>query len=88
MSNADTIASVLIDYLQSSQGMARSMNAETDLVESGMLDSMLVMDLICFLEARFQVSMEPADINPQNLRSVTCLAHYLQARLSCDADAA
>ncbi len=83
-----TIAAVLIDYLKSAPGTLGAIDEETDLLNSGSLDSLLVMDLVCFLEARFQVRMQPADINPANLRSVRRLAHYVSARLSRNADAA
>ena len=88
MTNADPIITVLIDYLQSAPGTQDPIRVETDLLESGRLDSLLVMDLVCFLEARFQIRMQPADINPDNLRTVRCLAHYVRTRFSPAADAA
>jgi acyl carrier protein len=88
MMTIDSIATVLADYLHSSPAVAGSIDRETDLIESGWLDSILVMDLVCFLEARFQCRMQPTDISPRNLRSVRCLAHYVHERLSCSANAA
>ena len=88
MSNVDTIAAVLIDYVQSADGTEGPICVDTDLLESGRLDSLLVMDLVCFLEARFQIRMQPMDINPDNLRSVRRLAQYVRARCSPAADAA
>ena len=88
MSTTDTIAAVLIDYLQSALGSLGPIDAETDLLDSGRLDSLSVMDLVCFLEVRFQIRMQPADVNPGNLRSVRRLTHYVQTRLRGVADAA
>ena len=85
---SNTITAVLIDYFNSAPGTLGGIDEETDLLDSGSLDSLLVMDLVCFLEARFQIRMQPADINPANLRSIRHLAHYVSAKLPRDADAA
>ena len=84
----DAIRAVLIDYLQATRGTEEPIRGETDLLESGMLDSLLVMDLVCFLEARFQVRMQPSDVRPHNLRSVSRLATYVQERLPRGSNAA
>ena len=76
----DVIAAALVEYLQSASYDHGTIHIETDLLGSGLLDSLLVMDLVCFLESRFQVKMEPADINPSNLRSVSQIAQYVDAR--------
>ena len=86
MSTTDEIAAILVDYLRSAP--EGPIDADTDLLHSGRLDSLLVMDLVCFLEIRFRIKMQPADVNPNNLRSVWCLAQYVQARLLGTADAA
>lgn len=87
MSFADSIESVLIDYLQSNRVARGSLSATTDLIDSGWLDSLLVMDLVCFIEARYKIETAPADINPSNLRTVKCLASYVSGKLSHSADA-
>jgi acyl carrier protein len=88
MKNVDTIAAVLIEFLQSADATEGPICVDTDLLASGKLDSLLVMDLVCFLEARFQIRMQPTDINPDNLRSVRRLANYLRSRSSAAMDAA
>jgi acyl carrier protein len=80
MTAKDVIATALVNFLQSSPEAQGSIDVETDLLESGQLDSLRVMDLVCFLESHFQVKMQPADINPNNLRSVSRIAHYVLAR--------
>ncbi|RIK70080.1 MAG: hypothetical protein DCC67_20940 [Planctomycetota bacterium] len=80
MSTKESIAAVLIDYLQSAPDAQGVVDEETDLLESGRLDSIQVMDLVCFLESRFRVTMQPQDITPDNLRSVDRIARYVRAR--------
>ena len=88
MSHVDTIAAVLIDYIQSADGSEGAPRIDTDLLASGRLDSLLVMDLVCFLEAQFQIRMRPTDITPDNLRSVKRMAEFVRAHCSPAADAA
>jgi acyl carrier protein len=88
MSEHDPIGEAFADFLSSRLGARDSIQLDTDLLESGCLDSLLVMDLVRFAEARFKVRMEPQDINPDNLRSLRCLADYVQRKLSQIADAA
>jgi acyl carrier protein len=85
---ANSVESVLIEYLQRSQVAGVPLDASTDLIESAWLDSLRVMDLVCFVASRFNIQMAPGDITPANLRSVECLARFVSARLSCASDAA
>lgn len=80
MSTTEDIAAILVDHLRSAPDHPGQIDVETDLLESGWLDSLRVMDLVCFLEARFQIQMLAADVNPTNLRSIKRLADYIQAR--------
>lgn len=88
MNDAKTIAAVLVDYLQPNQEADDKVDVNTDLLDSGRLDSLSVVDLVCFITARFQIRMAPVDISPKNLRTVGCLAAYLEARLACRSKAA
>ena len=82
MSSTETISTAIVDYLKSAPGVAAAIETETNLLDSGALDSLLVMDLVCFVELRFQVAMQPNDITPQNLRSVKDLTRFVVTRLT------
>lgn len=88
MSSTDAIEAAVVGYLQAGHVASGSFGVETDLIQSGLLDSLLVMDLVRFIQSRFGVTMSPGDITPKNLRSVHCLALYVSDRLSTLADAA
>ena len=47
---------------------------ETDLLGEGYLDSLLVMDLVAFVERRFAVAIDNAEISPRNFGSIQALA--------------
>lgn len=73
----DAIATALVDYFQTLAHTQGPLHTETDLLASGLLDSLQVIDLVCFLESRFRVRMQPADINAGNLGSVNRIAQYI-----------
>ncbi|MEM9656825.1 MAG: acyl carrier protein [Planctomycetota bacterium] len=87
MGTDENAVEVLLAYLRDSPTADEAFNADTDLLDSGKLDSLLVMDLVCFLENCFGVRMQPSDVDPRNLRSVRRIAEYVRARRSSDAAA-
>jgi acyl carrier protein len=53
---------------------------ETDLLEGGLLDSILVMDLVSSVEKQFAVTIGCGDISPRNFRSIRALAALVESR--------
>ncbi len=88
MTQLDAITAQLLDFLATTDGADGPLDVDTDLLATGRLDSMLVMDLVCFLASRFQVQMQPRDISPANLRNVKSLADYVRRRNVPGAEAA
>ncbi|MBK7046913.1 MAG: acyl carrier protein [bacterium] len=52
------------------------------LLESGIMDSLGVMELVAFIEAELGLSVPDADLIPQNLDSVDNLVAYVGRRRS------
>jgi len=48
MSTSDAVGAAILDYVQSVPGTHGPIDLETDLLQSGAMDSLLVMDLVCF----------------------------------------
>jgi acyl carrier protein len=53
---------------------------DTPLVEEGILDSLSLLQLVVFLEERFGVTVNEADLLPENFTSVNTICAYLRAR--------
>jgi acyl carrier protein len=53
---------------------------DDDLLESGILDSVGVLDLIGELESRFNITIADDDLVPEHFRSVASLAAFVQAK--------
>ena len=52
----------------------------TSLLETGILHSLSMLRLAVFLRDRFQVTVEDADLIPENFDSVDAICAYLRAR--------
>jgi acyl carrier protein len=56
------------------------LTAETALVESGILDSLSLLQLVVFLEERFGITVGDADLLPENFATLNTICAYLRAR--------
>jgi acyl carrier protein len=62
----------LVDRCLASKSVVRTVAPEDDLTEIG-LDSMGMVNLMLAIEAEFAIMIAPADITPENLRSVATI---------------
>lgn len=62
-------------------GDARGFDDDTDLQQSGILDSFSTLSLIGFLESTFKVQLEPADINAESFKSVNTVSKLVLDKL-------
>jgi acyl carrier protein len=53
---------------------------DTSLLESGILDSLSLLQLVVFLEEHFGITVGDADLLPENFASVNTICAYLRAR--------
>lgn len=59
----------------------RNITGSTDLLETGIIDSLGVLDLVAFLQQEFAVTVEDGDLTPENFKSIACMAQFLERRL-------
>ena len=60
----------------------RELTYDDSLISSGLIDSLAVLDIIAFLEARFDVQFEPADLTGENFDRISSMAKLVRARLN------
>jgi acyl carrier protein len=53
---------------------------EASLLESGILDSLSLLQLVVFLEERFGITIGDADLLPANFDSIDSICAYLRTR--------
>ena len=56
------------------------LNNDDSLLDNGIIDSTGVLELITFLEERFQITVEDTELVPENLDSVSRLTSFIQRK--------
>lgn len=54
--------------------------ADTDLIDGGLLDSLLLTDLILHLEERYGIALDGAEVSPANFRTVAAIVELVLGR--------
>ena len=58
------------------------LNADDDLLENGLIDSMGMMSLIGFIEGHFGVKIPPQEMTIENFKTVRAISRYLERQNS------
>ena len=58
----------------------KNLKDDTELKESGILDSLSTLKLVTFLEEQFKIELEAADLDASNLSSVASIANLIAAK--------
>jgi acyl carrier protein len=62
-------------------GDSRGFDDDTDLQQTGILDSFSTLELVSFIDERFGVQLQPAEINAETFKSVRTIANLIGAKL-------
>jgi len=55
---------------------------ETDLVSDGLMDSLMLIELLTYLEQEYQITIDFADLDVDNFRSIASITRYVDASLA------
>jgi len=72
----------LLQFVQSRGPRHADVTADTDLLDGGLLDSLLLTDLILHIEGQYGMQFEGADVSPGNFRSVSAMADLVLNQLA------
>ncbi len=78
-----TIETDLRQYLLDNLLFGRSdvsVGGDTSFLESGLIDSTGVLELVAFLEEKFRIKVEDEDLIPANLDSVNALIRFVEGK--------
>jgi acyl carrier protein len=69
-------------YIETHFPLARkqSIVADGSLLESGVIDSLGVLDLIKFLEEEFKIMVCDEDLRPDNFETITTMVAFVQSK--------
>ena len=68
-------------YMSSIAGNAE-LTAQTDLIASGLIDSLTMMDLIVFIETNYDIRLDFSDLTPENMRTVSAISRLIENRMN------
>lgn len=64
-------------------GQPLELRSEDSLLGAGVIDSTGVLELVDFLEQRYEIKVEDEEVIPDNLDSVRNIATYVARKISC-----
>jgi len=88
MQNPGVTEAQILDAVYEFLGKAASLppdaelNADTQLLEGGALDSLGILRLAALIEEKFGIQVLDEDFVPENFETVGSLARYIAARLA------
>lgn len=80
MYDAATIEKELIAFIANIVETPVDVDRDTDLLGLGVLDSLMVTDLVLFMESSYGVALRPGDISPKNFRRVSRMVQLVAAK--------
>lgn len=79
-SEPHAIEQQLLAYLRGHADVSEDFDATTDLIEYGVLDSLLVTDLVLHIQTKYGIALTARDISPENLGSVERMGDLIRER--------
>ena len=70
----------LLKFVRANTATANPITHQTDLIENEILDSLMLMDLVLFVEQTWGVQLMGSDFAPRNFRTVEQLAQLVETR--------
>jgi len=76
----EKIEKYILDYFLSGDE-SRTIDNDDSFIDSGIIDSTGVLELVAFIEETFDFRVEDEELIPENLDSVNRIANYIQLKL-------
>lgn len=82
MSEANSIGPQIQSFIVRTFPAARkrAINETVQLLESGIIDSLGVLDVVAFLEKSFTIKISDDELTPENFTSIQCLAEFVKKK--------
>ena len=74
---------ILTNFLQGED--PENLTPSTELIRSGVLDSLATLDLVSFLETTYGIELEAHDVDARNLGTLTDIERLVQSKLAAKA---
>ena len=60
----------------------QSLDPEDDLLSKNIIDSLGIIQIMSFIEEKFAIAIGPDEVVPENFRSVSSLAQFIEGKLA------
>jgi acyl carrier protein len=77
MPDHQTTATRIAEYLTEALCYPGQVEPNTDLLEAGLVDSLMIMDLVEHLQVTYGLHITAADLKPQNFRSAAAMSQLV-----------
>ena len=74
-----TVKSFILDKFLPGEDPSQ-LTADTPLMTSGILDSLATLELVSFLETRYGIELQPADVDASRLGTLTQIAKLVNTK--------
>ena len=64
----------------------RGVTFQDNLLESGILDSLGILDLVAFVEQNFGIILSDDELVPENFQSIERLSAFVQSKIASESD--
>ena len=64
------------------EGESVEISDDLNLLESGILDSLAVLQLVAFIEDHYDIMLDPEQIDPDNLNSISAVSALIESAKS------
>jgi acyl carrier protein len=80
------VADKVAAFLSDAHGLSEKEvpGSETSLLQSGLIDSLGMMELVAFLEQTFEVHIEDEDLVPENFETISAIARLVESKRDRD----
>ena len=85
MSTTNGLNNQIRDIITTNFPLARAqpdLHDDSPLLESGIIDSMGILDLVMVVEEQFNIILNDEDLVPENFASIASLATFVQSKQS------
>jgi acyl carrier protein len=77
MADRNQLQADLVQFVQLRGSRHANITSQTDLLESGLLDSLLLMDLIFHIEEHYGLRFDSDQVNPANFRTIMDIVNFV-----------
>lgn len=71
---------LILDIVEKKTG--RTIMPDQELMGSGILDSVTLVEIIIDLESAYQISVPPVHVTKENFQSVNAICRYIESRMN------